>query len=102
MAKGYIIEMTNLPDDEKGQVVPVLPNLDHCVVQAPVTFTTTAQSAATVATTRFVDIVANAACHIEVGTNPSATANSAYIPAGSRLQIEITPGHKVAFYDGAS
>ena len=57
---------------------------------------TSAQSAAFNAETRIIQVCATAACRIAVGANPSATANSLYIPANVPLYFGVRAGHKLA------
>lgn len=102
MATASIMEFTNLPTDGNGRLVPVLPNADHCTQQSRLTFAGTTQSAAVQDTTKFVDLRVSVDSYYEIGENPTATVNSSQISAGSPVQREITPGHKIAFYDGTS
>jgi hypothetical protein len=61
-----------------------------------VTFTTTTQSAAFNASTRFITIVGSAAFHYAVGTNPTATTGALKIPADTPWTIAVTAGDKIA------
>ena len=96
MAKLFITELT-----EHGFAsLPVAPlpiaKLPPLVGQV-VTFTTSTQSAALNAATTFVRVVADADCHIEVGSNPTATTSSTVkLTAGSAEYFGVTPGHKIA------
>ena len=60
------------------------------------TFTTSTQSSAISAATRFVRVVADADCHIAVGDNPTATTGDLKLTAGSAEYFGVTPGHKIA------
>lgn len=77
--------------------VPVEPGAD----QTPVTFTTTTQSAAFAASTRFIVMIGSAAFHYVVGVNPTATTGALKVPADTRVAIAVTPGHKVAVVTAA-
>lgn len=46
-----------------------------------VTFTTSTQSTAFLDTTRMIRVVADAACYLEFGANPTAAAGGVYLPA---------------------
>jgi hypothetical protein len=43
-----------------------------------------------------VRIVADAACHYKISTNPTATTSDVYLPANSGEQIRIQAGNKIA------
>jgi hypothetical protein len=77
-----------------GRPIPVAaePGTD----QTPVTFTTSTQSAAFGATTRFITIIGSAAFHYVVGSNPTATTNALKVPADVPHDIAVTAGHKIA------
>lgn len=64
--------------------------------QTPVTFTTSAQSAAFGASTRLVTIIGSAAFHYVVGANPTATTNHLKIPADTPWSIGVVAGQKLA------
>jgi len=44
----------------------------------------------------YVRIAADAACHLEIGVNPTATTSSIYLPADDYEYFKISPGEKVA------
>ena len=67
-----------------------------------VTFTTSAQSAALIAHTNIVRIIADADVYIAFGLNPTATANSIRVPLNTVEYFAVNPGDKVAAYDGSS
>lgn len=61
------------------------------------------QSAAFATSTSRVRLSATGACHIALGTNPTATATSTYLPANVVEFVEVLGGEKVAvIQDGAS
>ncbi len=55
------------------------------------------QSASMSATASIVRVAVNQDTYISVGTNPTATSNSAMMPAGSVEFYAVTEGDKVAF-----
>ena len=70
------------------------------LVQALLTFTSAAQSAAFGARTRKLRCHSSATVHILVGANPTATAaNSPRFPAGEFF-VDVAPGQKLSAYDG--
>lgn len=77
--------MTNVP-------IPAEPGTD----QTPVTFSTSAQSAAFAAGTKYIAIIGSAAFHYVVGSNPTATVNALKVPADTLVYVGVTAGQKVA------
>lgn len=99
MATLWIREYANIPavtqtDGIGDGVVSVAqePGTD----QTPVTFTTSAQSAAFAAGTAFVGIIASAAFHYVCGSNPTATTNALKVPADTLIYIGVKAGQKIA------
>lgn len=66
------------------------------VTNQSVTFTTSAQSAAFQSTTTVIRVVADANCHIAVGTNPTATLNDMLLRANVEYDFYVTAGTKIA------
>lgn len=67
--------------------------------QTPLTFSTSAASAAFAASTRYIAVMANAAFHYVVstgGSDPAATTNALKYPADQLLFMAVTPGGKIA------
>jgi hypothetical protein len=64
--------------------------------QAPLTFTTSAQSAAFATGTRFIAFYSSADFHYVVGANPTATTNALKLAAGVLYYVGVTEGHKIA------
>ena len=64
--------------------------------QTPVTFTTSAASAAFGATTKYISIVGSAAFHYVVGSDPTATTSHLKVPADTMVTIGVAPGQKIA------
>jgi len=54
------------------------------------------QSSAFNAITKIIGVHTDAICSIEIGADPTATANSRRLAAGSTEYFEIIPGHKIA------
>lgn len=55
-----------------------------------------AQSSAMGASIQYARLVSDANCHYAIGTNPTATTSSVYLPAGEIEVIKISEGEKVA------
>ncbi len=70
--------------------------------QTPVTFTTAAQSAAFGAGVKVVRVIADANAWLLFGEDPTATANSKFLPANSVEYFGVIAGQKVSVYDGAT
>lgn len=97
MAKVTIAELPDIPQSPMSAPLGT--------AQTAVTYTTTAQSAALKATTRCVRLCADAAFHLAIGANPSATANSPRYGANTEYFVPISGAggaQKLAFYDGTS
>lgn len=63
---------------------------------APLTFTTSAQSAVMPTGTSYVRIISDAAFHYVVGANPTATTSAMRVPADTFADFAITAGQKIA------
>lgn len=72
--------------------VPAEPGTD----QTPVTFSTSAQSAAFATGTNYIAIISSAAFHYIVGVNPTATANALKVPSDTLVFLAVTAGQKIA------
>lgn len=72
--------------------VPAEPGTD----QSPLTFSTSAQSAAFAADTRYIGIIASAAFHYVVAADPTATTGALKIPADVLVHLCVKPGQKIA------
>lgn len=64
--------------------------------QTPVTFSTSAQSAAFGDDTLYIEMYGSAAFHYVVGPNPTATTNAMKVAADTSKVIGVAPGHKIA------
>ena len=95
MAKIWITEFVDV--GMRGSSIPVMPiaKMDGSATQV-VTFSSTTQSAALAADTRFVRVVSDADCHIAAGSSPTATTSDLKLTAGSAEYFGVTPGHKIA------
>ena len=94
MANLYITEfqyMENANDIGGVPQVAKLPGTTQVV-----TFTTSTQSTAMAVNTRFVRVHSDEACHIAVGSNPTATTSSLRLAAESVEYFGIAPGQKIA------
>lgn len=95
MAKLYITEFRSLGTDAFGNPVAsgILPPL---ATQTVAIGGTSTQSAAFNAATKVIRIHTDVICSFEVGTNPTATANSARMAAGQTEYISVIPADKIA------
>lgn len=94
MATLWIREFIDIGTDGAKRHMPVMrePGTD----QTPVTFSTSSQSAAFAASTRYIWIIGSAAFHYVVAANPTATTNALKIPADTLIWLAVTPGQKIA------
>lgn len=76
----------------EGAPIPKEPGTD----QTPVTFSTSTQSAAFGAATKFVTIYGSAAFHFVVGVDPTATTSALKMPSDIPITIGVTAGQKLA------
>lgn len=95
MAKAYINEYESLPSMSGG--LPQLAAEPAAVVQTPVSFSTTTQSAAFSARTRYIGVSVDAICSYRVGNNPTATTGDFRLPADTLLYLAVQSGDKIAF-----
>lgn len=91
-----IREYTRLGDAYPGGSVPVAQE-GSAVDQTAVTFTSSSvQSAAFGANTKYIAIKADAAFCYVIGANPVATANAIDVAAGQIIYLGVSPAHKIA------
>lgn len=64
--------------------------------KTPVTFTTSTQSAAFSASTKYIAIIGSAAFHYVIGDNPTATTAALKVPADTLLYMSVEAGDKIA------
>lgn len=96
MADCYIEEYANVGSGGGsyfGTPVPPAPAVD---VQKIAIGGTSVQSAAFNNRTKMIVIVADGACHFEVGADPTATTSSAYLPANTVRELGVPYGYKIA------
>jgi hypothetical protein len=68
-----------------------------------VTSSGTSVQSSSIADNRFyIRVVSDAACHIAIGVNPTATTSDIYIPAADVEYFKISPGEKVAVIGSAN
>ncbi len=91
----YITEFEGRTQGEGGSVAAALP-LPPLAQQTVAIAGASAQSAALNAKTRFVRVISDAVCSIEVGANPTATAAKMRLPANVPEVFGVTPGQKIA------
>jgi hypothetical protein len=95
MAKLFISEFNNTARDARGNEIHIPPFPPRA--EQAVDFTAGAtQSAAFGADTRYVRLVADEACNYAVGPSPTATTNSAYLPANVVEYISVPPAEKIS------
>lgn len=97
MASLYITEFVALPKDgpyDASQPMPV--GATPAVAEQKVAFTTSTQSAAFNAATRYVRIISDATCHLAFGANPTATTSNMRVVADSAEYFGVVAGQKVA------
>ncbi len=96
-----ISEYQYLVRDNAGVSVPVAE--EPAVATQTVTYTTTTNSAAFNASTKFVRIICDAKAHFEFGTSaPTVTAADPYLAADTAEYFGVINGDLVGFYDGSS
>ena len=86
--------MTMLPKDNDLNPIQAL---GVNTEQTPISVgATAAQSAAFGSSTIVIRVVANTDCHIAFGSNPTATANSTFIPKGLPEYFKVNSGEKLS------
>ena len=95
MANLYISEYAGIYDMHHKERTPC-PS-EPAVATQKVTFTTSEASSAFNAGTKLVRVVADAACHVFVDTDPTATTSHMILAAGEPYFFQpIGPGYKIA------
>ena len=84
--------MTIQIKDDNGYIMPVV----KFAASQNVSYDASVQSNAVSTHVDVVRVVATTDCHIQIGTNPTATTSSAFLPAGVVEYIGIKGGDKVA------
>jgi hypothetical protein len=94
MAKAYISEYDVMPV-LSGQAV--VTGMEPAVAEQVVTFTTTTQSAAFNARTKFIRVHSDGICSFKFGADPTATTSTPRMVAGATEFFGVVAGQKVAF-----
>lgn len=99
MAKLYVTEYANMGETLRG-APPIA--LEPELAEQVVTFTTTTQSSAFNASTRFVRIHTDSICHIAFGASPTATTSKRRLAIDQTEYFAVPPGasYKVAAVTG--
>jgi hypothetical protein len=95
MALLDITEYDNLAYDRLGKVIMVGLEPSQSNIQVAVG-SATAQSVALGDKTRFVRLHSDVACRVAFGSNPTASATSMRLGAGSTEYLGVQPGLKIA------
>lgn len=96
MATLWITEFDRKPLPTDGDAISQIARLPAVAEQTVSIGASSAQSAALNNDTRFVRLYADAACHVLVGSNPTATAAKMPLAAGAAEYFGVTPGQKIA------
>lgn len=100
MATAVVTEYSRAASDVLGRELPI--PLEPAVTSTAVTFTTSTQHTLN-ARTKFVTVAAVNAAYVAVGSNPTATANSRHVAAGTVYSFGLSASAlKIAIYDGTS
>jgi hypothetical protein len=96
--RAFITEFADWPTQD----VLTIPKWSSRVVeQTPIAdITSSSQSAAFAATTRYIMFSCDGAFHWTIGSNPTATTSKMRFPADTVYHIEVQPGDKIAFIAG--
>jgi hypothetical protein len=101
MATLHITEFSTLPRDANGNTLQIGKMTTDTATQV-VTYTTSTQSTAFAADTRYIRVISSAAAHLAFGTNPTATANDPWVPASTAEFFAVNAADELAAYDGTS
>lgn len=97
MANLYITEFVAIPKDGPyGTSTPMPVGATPAIAEQKVAFTTTTQSAAFNAATRYVRVISDTNCHLAFGANPTATTSSMRVVADVPEYFGVVAGQKVA------
>lgn len=94
MADCYIREFTHAWSEDGTHAPDVFP--EPAITTQKIAIGASTQSAAFNSRTRAIEIVADGACHYEIGTNPTASATTGYLPANTPIARCVPPGYKIA------
>lgn len=95
MSTLHITEFVNQSQDGRDYPAPIA-QLPPLTQQAVTISGTSAQSATLNAATKMVRVIADAACALEFGTDPTATASSMRLESGSAEYFGIAGTMKIA------
>lgn len=103
MANMYIKEYRFIAGDDGGKSIQAgLEDGTTTVEQEAVVFSASVQSAAFANKTRLIRVTCDAEAFLSFGENPTATAKGVQVQADTPEFFGVTPGQKVAAYDGVS
>ncbi len=103
MATLHVIEFERLAEDSTGREMAIA--MEPPLVEQTVSYTTSTQSAAFSANTRFIYIQSDGAkAYFKTGPSPTATVGSNLLVADDGRFVGIPAGQsfKIACYDGSS
>lgn len=95
MAKLYVTEFRHGGATTLGGNVAQV-SQEPALAEQAFTFTTTTQSAAFNANTRFIRVHTDSICSIAIGLNPTATTDSRRMVAGQTEYFAVPGGWKIA------
>lgn len=78
--------------DDNGHIMPVV----KFGASQAVSYDASVQSTAVSANVSVIRVVSTTDCHVLIGTNPTATTTSAFLPSGVVEYIGIKGGEKIA------
>jgi len=90
--------MTKIARDKDGQIA-------QCVglgAAQTVAYNASVQSTAVGINTTVIRVVSTTDCHVAIGTNPTATTSSTFLPVYSVEYFKIAPGSKIAAIKNAT
>jgi hypothetical protein len=99
MATLWIEEEPDVPKVMGGNVPTHDASLGGAVQQKVTIGGSSVQSNAFSQRTNFITIVADAACYIDIGSNPTATTSTRYLVSGVYRTFKVQSGHKIAVKD---
>jgi hypothetical protein len=97
MSTAYVTELTALATHMTGAQIAQMPP----IAEQKVTFTTSTQSSAFNAATRYIRVHPTSICSIAIGSDPTATTSTMRLAADQVEYFGVTAGHKIAFVDNA-
>lgn len=95
MADCYIEEYGNVGSGGGSYFAGGVPPAPPLAVQK-ITIGTSTQSSAFNAKTQMIALVADGACHFQIGENPTASATTQFLPANTVRLLGVPAGYKIA------